>query len=263
MEGKQEYAIQKQETGRELTPVIWRWIHDELAPSLAKARQITVDAAAMKLSLGYELGLKLNSSLSLVQVVQGNVSLSPAGALALCQMSPLIKKIQFSRLTDKAGAFVGYECFVERADNGFSFTGRWTLEQAKLAGLLKAGSAWMSYPENMCMWRSAGFAFDVAASDVIWGMGGALKMAESYNVDERGEFIDAIVTDVAKSAPADALGAEIMRLSNEYGMQAVWSAAGDKLPATLSECLDIEAHLADVAREQDAVEIHPEGESHD
>ena len=260
-----ENQIVKQETGRELTPTIWRWIHDELAPSLARARKITVDDAAMKLSLGYELGLKLNSSLSLVQVVQGNVSLSPAGALALCQMSPLIKKIQFTRLTDKAGGFLGYECFVERADNGFSFTGRWTLEQAKLAGLLKAGSAWMSYPENMCMWRAAGFAFDVAASDVIWGMGGALKMAESYNVDERGEFIDAIVTDVKQ--PADLLTPEIIRLSNEYGAQAVWDAAGGKLPVSLAECALIEDLIIKSTRgdvQGVADEIHPEtGESHD
>ena len=254
-----ENQIVKQETGRELTPTIWRWIHDELAPSLARARKITVDDAAMKLSLGYELGLKLNSSLSLVQVVQGNVSLSPAGALALCQMSPVIKTIKFNRLVDKAGAFVGYECYVERADNGFSFTGRWTLEQAKQAGLVKPNSAWASYPENMCMWRAAGFAFDVAASDVIWGMGGALKMAESYNVDERGEWIDAKITDVV-SAPADLLTAEIVRLSNEYGAQAVWDAAGG-LPKSLEECATVEAairaEMLEAARQQN------EGESHE
>ena len=251
-----ENQIVKQETGRELTPTIWRWIHDELAPSLAKARQITVDAAAMKLSLGYELGLKLNSSLSLVQVVQGNVSLSPAGALALCQMSPLIKQIKFTRLVDKQGAFVGYECFVERADNGFSFTGSWTMEQAKLAGLVKPNSAWASYPQNMCMWRAAGFAFDVAASDVIWGMGGAMKQAEIYNVDERGEFIDAVVTDVKQPA-GGLVTPEIIRLSAEYGAQNVWDAAGG-LPASLEQCAEIERVLSE-KRQAEAAKVAGEG----
>ena len=248
-----ENQIVKQETGRELTPSVWRWIHDELAPSLAKARQITVDAAAMKLSLGYEMGLKLNSSLSLVQVVQGNVSLSPAGALALCQMSPLIKAIKFTRLTDKSGAFVGYECFVERADNGFSFTGRWTMEQARQAGLVKPNSAWTSYPENMCMWRAAGFAFDVAASDVIWGMSGALKMAEAYQVTERGEFIDAVVIE---SAPAVDVSAEIVRLSNAYGVEAVMAACDNNLPNTPEKIAEVEATLLQAAKIEEMENKH-------
>lgn len=263
-ENQEQYAIQKQDPGRELTPQIWRWIHDELAPSLARARQISVDAAAMKLSLGYEMGLKMNSSLSLVQVVQGNVSLSPAGALALCQMSPKIKVIKFTRLVDKSGAFLGYECYVERADNGFSFTGRWTMEQARKAGLVKPNSAWVNYEENMCLWRSAGFAFDVAASDVIWGMGGALKQAEVYQVSERGEFIDAVVSDVAasdvKTPAVSAVSLEIVRLSNEYGAQAVWDAAGGKIPATMEECHEIGVYLADMKR--DVVETE-KGENHE
>jgi hypothetical protein len=237
---------------------VWNWIYKELAPSLAKARQITLDAAAMKLSLGYEMGLKMNSSLSLIQVVQGNVSLSPAGALALCQTSPLIKTIRFTRLVDKSGAFVGYECFVERSDNGFSFTGRWTMEQAKNAGLVKAGGAWMSYPENMCLWRAAGFAFDVAAPDVIWGMGGALKQAEVYPVNDRGEFIDAVlvVENTAKEPAVDGSG-EVARLAELYGVEAVMAAAGGDIPATLEKCAEVEATI------KQALEIEEKEKGHE
>jgi hypothetical protein len=240
----ENYAIQKQETGRELTPSVWRWIHDELAPSLAKARQITVDAAAMKLSLGYEMGLPMNASLTLVQVVQGNVSLSPAGALGLCQKSPVIKTIKMTRLVDKSGAFVGYECFVERADNGFSFTGRWTMDQAKQAGLVKPGSGWVNYPENMCLWRASGFAFDVAAPDVIWGMGGALKQAEAYPVSERGEFVDGtiVIENMAKEPAVDVSG-EVARLAELYGVEAVMAAADGGIPTTMEKCAEVEATL--------------------
>lgn len=237
-ETKPEYSIMKQE-GRELTPQVWTMIKDGIAPTLARAHMMSVDKMASTLLKGYELGLSFTASLELVQVVQGKTSLSPRGALALMHTSPVIKTVKITRLASDKGAFVGFECTIERA-NGFSFTARWTMEQAAKAGLIKPGGGWESYPENMCQWRSVGFAADVAASDVTCGLVAFLKMPEQFGlaIDDGGNVVDAASVTIINP-----LAAEIERLVNLYGAEAVMLVNGDSIPTTLEQCAVIDKVL--------------------
>jgi hypothetical protein len=207
-------------------------LKNDIAPTLARAHMLSVDKCAATLLKGYELGLSITASLELVQTVQGKTSLSPRGALALMQNSPVIKSVKINRLADGKGAFVGYECTIERT-SGFTFTSRWTMEQAAKAGLIKPGGGWESYPENMCMWRAVGFAADIAASDVTCGLTAFLKMPEQMGIaiDNQGDVIDAGYVQ-----PVPDVNSEIIRLSNEYGAGAVMAANGNQIPSTLAEC---------------------------
>lgn len=195
MKENNELAIQSEQTNisiRELTPGVWGMIN-EMAPVMYKARLFGVSsyeqAAAIMLK-GYEMGLSITASFELVQVVQGKPALSPRGALALILNSPKIKTVQVEKIM-KADKFVGYSCFMERT-NGFKFKAEFTLEDAKRAGLVKPGSGWENYPENMCQWRAIGFCADVVAPDITSGMTNLMKMPEQYGVSlsQEGDIID-------------------------------------------------------------------------
>jgi len=224
---------------RELTPAIWRMI-GEMAPVMYKAHLfgVTSDAQAAAIMLkGFELGLSMTAAFEFIQVIQGKPALSPRGAMALLLSNPLVKGITIERIDNK-GVFIGYECRMERV-NGFMFVGRFTMEDAMRAGLVKPDSSWAKYPENMCLWRAVGFAADVVFPDVSAGMTTLMKAPEMYGValTEGGDVIQVEAVAVPSVDPLQALiddfGAE--RIMAECGMPTTpdeIKAAREKLSGT-------------------------------
>lgn len=240
MESQQKYEIVQQ--SRELTPAVWSMIKGGIAPTLARAHSMSTEKMAATLLKGYELGLSFTASLEFVQVVQGKTSLSPRGALALMQTSPVIKFVKITRLVDGKNAFIGYECTIERM-TGFTYTARWTIDQARAAGLIKAGGAWEAYPENMCMWRAVGFAADVAASDVTAGLTSLLKMPEQFGVgiSDTGDIIDG--TWAVQPEPVRDVAGELTRITEAFGAEKVLEHNNNFLPTTLEEIDRIEMEI--------------------
>lgn len=206
---------------QEMTPSVWQMI-EAAAPAMFRSRLFgvsTPEQAQAIMLKGYELGLGLAASFEFIQMVQGKPGLSPRGALALCIDHPKIKSIKITRLTDDKGNFVGYECYAERS-NGFAHTERWTMADAKRAGLVKSGSGWEAYPENMCKWRVIGFCLDVVAPDITAGMTALMINAPSnITFTAGGDVIDAVVTPSMDD------------LISKYGAEAVLAAAGGELPS--------------------------------
>jgi hypothetical protein len=228
---------------KEVTPAIWTMIR-EMAPVMHQARLFGVtsmeQAAAIMLK-GHELGIGITASFELVQVVQGRPALSPRGALALLHSAPEIKTIKITRLVDGTGKFSGYECFMERV-NGFAYSAKWTMEDAKRAGLVKPDSGWANYPENMCMWRAIGFVADVVAPDVTAGLTAGMKMPEKLGVaiDDNGDYIDGVIAPAKPEpvAPGFSAPAPLMTLNqlvDLFGPDAVLSANDGKYPQTDAE----------------------------
>lgn len=215
---------------RELTPAIWKMI-GEMAPVMYKAHLFgvtSIEQAAAIMLKGYELGLGLTASFELIQVIQGKPALSPRGAMAILHGSPFIQEIQITKL-ESNGKFVGYECRMTRT-SGFSYTGKFTMDDANRAGLLKPDSGWLKYPENMCLWRAIGFAADVVAPDITAGMTTLMKAPEMYGValTEGGDVID------VSSSPAVVPSVDPMQeLITQYGAEAVFAAAGGNIPTTV------------------------------
>jgi len=222
---------------------------EAIAPTMHAARLFGVSspaAAAAIMLKGRELGLPLTASFDLIHIIDGKPGLSPRGALAILHGSPEIARVAIQRLAAPDGAFVGYECTIERR-NGFSHTARFTMKDAAAAGLTKEKSGWAKYPENMCLWRAVGFAADVAVPDIIGGM----KTADQYGaaISAGGDVIQgqwAEVTDTAEDGagviPSDngpdetAAAAEAAQaLVTEYGAAAVLAANGGNIPVTLEE----------------------------
>lgn len=227
----------------EITPSEWQMI-EAIAPTMHASRLFGVSspaAAAAIMLKGRELGLPLTAAFDLIHVIDGKPGLSPRGALAILHQSPEIARIAINRLTDAKGVFTGYECTIERR-NGFSYTARFTLEDAQRAGLTKDKSGWLKYPENMCLWRAVGYAADVVAPDIIGGM----KTADQYGaaISDSGDIITGqwtdsednpgfMPTDGPDETSAAALAAQA--LVEEYGAETVLAANKGTIPTTLEE----------------------------
>lgn len=233
---------------RELTPAVWQ-MFERIGTTIYKSRAIkginNPETAAFVILKGFELGFGISASLEFIQAIQGKYELIPRGALALLHGHPAIKSVVINRL-EKGNVFLGYECTIERKD-GFSYTAAFTMEDAARAGLVKPDSGWQKYPANMCLWRSVGFAADVAAPDITAGMTAILKMPEEYSVaiDDRGNVIDYMPTPQPTEqapAPAPSNGAatlDLQSLIDNHGpdkvMQAMMEVTAGKMPATDEE----------------------------
>lgn len=232
---------------RELTPSIWKMI-ETMAPVMYKAHLFGVtgpeQAAAIMLK-GYELGLSITASFEFIQVIDGKPGLAPRGAMALLHSNPLLKEIKITRL-ENGGKFTGYECFMSRADNGFSHTSRFTLEMAQRAGLVKPNSNWQKYEENMCLWRAVGFCADVVAPDITAGMTTLMKAPEMYGValTESGDVVD--VTPVPSAL--DPIQNELNALITQYGADKILMIYGN-IPASLEQIADARAQLEQATKE--------------
>jgi hypothetical protein len=217
----------------------------QMAPMMAKSGILggmkRPEEVAAKMLKGYEMGIGLMASQELIQVVQGQASLSPKGALAILHNSPKIKQpIILNRLVDAAGVFVGYECTMTRI-NGFTHTERWTMADAKRAGLIKSGGAWEAYPENMAKWRAIGFCADVVAPDVTAGLTALLTRPEQFggSINDKGDFVEGEVVSV--QSPFDVALADLLA---RFEADAILTANNGTLPETLEEIERIAAMLA-------------------
>lgn len=238
-------AIQTAAT-RELTPGIERMIW-EMAPRMHKAHLFGVVSPEQAYAImikGFDCGFSVTASFDFVQVISGKPSVNPRGALALLLSNPLVDTIEIRRLTDgktpdpSKNAFVGYECFMRRKNNGLSFTGRFTLEDATRAGLVKADSGWAKYPENMCMWRAIGFAADVVFPDVTAGMTTLMKAPEMFGValTEGGDVIEAQSVTVPSTNPLN-------ELLEQFPADAIMQANDGKIPSSDAEIASVRAKL--------------------
>lgn len=249
-----DLALTLSNSARELTPQIWEMI-ERMSPVMYRSRLFGVssqEAAAAIMLKGYELGLSITASFEFINVIQGKPSLSPRGALALLLTHPEIERVEIKRLPGPTGAYIGHECYMKRK-NGFEYRAHFTIEDAKRAGLVKAGGAWESYPENLAMWRAVGFCADVVAPDITAGMTALMKMPEQFGValsqdGEIGEIIEAaplVVTEQAPSTPVPGLTLENL-LDLGYSAEQILVANEGRLPGTDEELNAVALKLAGV-----------------
>jgi len=244
------------ESPRIPTQEIWNTIQ-AIAPTMHMAACFGVgspeQAAAIMLK-GYELGLSLSGSFEFIHIIEGRPALSPRGALALIIASPLCAGVKIDDLKDDKGNPTGCRVWMKRS-NGFEYTVKWSVEDAKQAGVVKPSSGWEKYPANMLRWRAVGFCADVVFPDVIGGM----KRADDLGADltPNGEIIegswqtwpaesvpeseDASPEETATSKPADAQSEPeqdiptLQTLAEKYGAEAIMAANDGRIPATDEE----------------------------
>ncbi len=145
----------------------------------------------------------------------------------------VIAELRITQLLNGDGTHMGHECYIRRVD-GFEHAARFTLEDARRAGLIKPNSNWEKYPERMTLWRSVDFCADVAAPDVTNGINTAAKFDVEI-VD--GQWLEAdpiqpIDVAIDETAAAALLAQELV---NQYGAESVLASNSGAIPVTLEE----------------------------
>jgi len=229
----------------QLTPDTWQMI-SAVAPAMHQARLFGIANAEQGMAImlkGYELGLGLTASFEFVQVIQGRPTLSPRGMLALIQQSPECAGLKVEDLTDDKGAPYGCRVTMRRR-NGFEYTTTFTMDDARRAGLVKAGGGWESYPANMCRWRAIGFCADVVFPDLIGGMKRADELGAAISPD--GDVIEGSWQEVQTAptpAPAAPAPVTLSDLVEHHGAEAVMAANDGAIPGTDEEVAAVAAKL--------------------
>lgn len=202
--------------------------------------------AAAIMAKGYELGLTLTASFEFITVIQNKPTLSPRGALALVQQSGLLEALKVDETKDAQGAPAACTVYMKRK-GGFEYTASFSMDDARRAGLVKAGGAWEMYPANMLRWRALGYAIDMVFPDVVGGM----KRADEFGADIdtagnviEGEWKTQPTAAMVQQQPAQAAPPTLQELVDQYGPEAVMEANGGKIPSTEDELWKVGALLA-------------------
>lgn len=247
---------------RELTPETWSMI-ERIAPVMQKSRLfgVATQEQAMAIMLkGSELGLQLAASFEFVVVIQDKPSLIPRGALALILNSPEYAGMTIDDQRNDKGVPTSCTVTMKRR-NGFTYTATYTMEDAKLADLVKPGSGWAKYPANMLRWRAIGYCADVVFPDIIGGM----KRADELGADitPEGDVINATWTvkpapqpQAPQVQPADLLKA----LMAKYTPTQILAVNDNKIPQTVEEINMVTARLEADEKAIDALTMDTVGE---
>lgn len=118
--------------------------------------------------MGLELGFSPTQAVQNIAPINGRPSLWGDGFRALILSAPDLVALEESY--DEATKTA--HCRIVRRRNGqdLVFTGSFSMEDAKLAGLLGKGGPWTQYPKRMQQWRALGFTGRDAYADRLRGI---------------------------------------------------------------------------------------------
>ncbi len=144
-----------------------------------------IDEAIVKVQAAQQLGIGSVAAMEYLQVIQGKLTITPRGMLALAlQRADISYSIDFENRDSRP-----YSCTVTgtRFINGreIKHTEVFTMDDARSAGLIQPKGNWDKYPKNMLKWRCLGFWLDTVCPDVIF-----LKRSDELEPEGKYEIID-------------------------------------------------------------------------
>jgi hypothetical protein len=117
---------------------------------------------------GYEVGLAPMQALQNIAVINGKPSVYGDAAMALVLASPVCEGIEES-IEGEGTPNPAAVCVAKRKGRN-PVTARFSVEDAKRAGLWGKQGPWTSYPKRMLAMRARGFAIRDAFADVLKGL---------------------------------------------------------------------------------------------
>ena len=117
---------------------------------------------------GYEMGLAPMQALQNIAVINGKPSVYGDAALALVQASSVCEDVQ-ETMEDEGTTNPTAVCVAKRK-NRSPVVVRFSVEDAKRAGLWGKQGPWQAYPKRMMQMRARGFALRDAFPDVLKGL---------------------------------------------------------------------------------------------
>jgi len=172
------------------------------------------ESCLLAIQHGSEIGLSPMQSLQNIACINGRPAIWGDAALALCLASPVCDGIH--ETIDGDGDNMTAVCQTSRKGKDANVVGRFSVADAKRAGLWGKSGPWTQYPKRMLQLRARGFALRDAFPDVLRGLVTA-EEAQDYPTQPepvvvRPKFADEPKATVVKlkadqpAAASDALG---------------------------------------------------------
>lgn len=139
---------------------------------------------------GYEMGLAPMQALQNIAVINGKPSVYGDAAMALVQASSVCEDVE--EYFEGEGTTNPVAVCVAKRKGRKPVTAKFSVEDAKRAGLWGKGGPWSAYPKRMMQMRARGFALRDAFPDVLKGL---------ITAEEAQDFpVEAMPVPVAKPA---------------------------------------------------------------
>lgn len=152
----------------------------------------------LAIQMGSELGLAPMQSIQSIAVINGRPGVWGDGMIGLCRQSPLCEDIQES-IAGEGDAMVA-TCIAKRRGSS-PVTSRFSVADAKKAGLWGKQGPWQQYPARMLQNRARGFALRDAFPDLLRGLKTVEELRDTPVDDFRGTTLNA-QPEHARSTPA-------------------------------------------------------------
>lgn len=137
----------------------------EFAPKDFKGKP---ESCMLAIQHGSEVGLSPMQSLQSIAVINGRPTIWGDAALALVQSSPVCEYVK--EFTEGQGDNLTAVCEAKRRGYPAPTVSRFSMADAKRAGLAGKTGPWSQYPERMLALRARGFALRNAFADALRGL---------------------------------------------------------------------------------------------
>jgi hypothetical protein len=169
----------------------------EFAPKDFKGKP---ESCLLAIQHGSEVGLSPMQSLQSIAVINGRPTIWGDAALALVQSSPVCEYVR--EFTEGDGDNMAAVCEAKRRGYPAPTTVRFSVADAKKAGLWGKSGPWTQYPARMLTLRARGFALRNAFADALRGLITA-EEAQDYPQtagQETGHVRDLRTADIVPAA---------------------------------------------------------------
>lgn len=138
--------------------------------------------------MGSEIGLAPMQAVNSIAIINGRPGVWGDGLIGLCRQSPLCQDIEesFEGQGDTRAAI----CIAKRRGSA-PITSRFSVADAKTAGLWGKSGPWTQYPDRMLQNRARGFALRDAFPDVLRGLKTGEELQDTPADTFRGPTINA------------------------------------------------------------------------
>lgn len=164
-----------------------------------KAYQGKPEDVLVAVQWGFELGLAPLQALQNIACINGKPSVYGDAAMALVQNSPVCEDIK--EYFEGEGTSNPVAVCVAKRKNRSEVVCKYSVEDAKRAGLWNKSGPWTQYPKRMLQMRARGFALRDAFPDVLKGL---ITVEEAQDYPETEEK-DITPKPVLSNNPLDAI----------------------------------------------------------
>lgn len=164
-----------------------------------KAYQNKPEDVLVAVQWGFELGLAPLQALQNIACINGKPSVYGDAAMALVQNSPVCDDIK--EYFEGEGTSNPVAVCVAKRKNRSEVVSKYSVEDAKRAGLWNKSGPWTQYPKRMLQMRARGFALRDAFPDVLKGL---ITVEEAQDYPETEEK-DITPKPVLPNNPLDAI----------------------------------------------------------